>query len=249
MWLWQEQGPVCACGRPESEVPPQAVMLPAVLAVLVVAQCPIGMWGGPRAGAPSADWAREGAWLCWSLTPVAVLLPAGRCLGTEPGPALGLASSPVGSLLSSCCRGGSIPRGRELLCVWRDGLTPRSVAAAALSVFTLTAKGHVPPKGCTTGSCCSAFHLMCFRVKGKHGEWGGTGVCISHLSLTRAQETWAGAVPVTWGGLLGLVSLCLAAPSLGSAPRVSDRAERSPWLLWTAHLDAAAPAFTLPAAP
>ncbi|XP_026706779.1 palmitoyltransferase ZDHHC16 isoform X1 [Athene cunicularia] len=52
-------------------------------------------------------------------------------------------------------------------------------------------------------------------------------------------------VAVGWWGWYPHIQLLLA---LRSAPRLSGRAEGSHWLLWTAHLDAAAPALTLPAA-
>lgn len=48
------------------------------------------------------------------------------------------------------------------------------------------------------------------KPKGKCGEKSDESVCISHLSHTRA-----GAMPVTWNGLLGLGSSYPAHPNLG----------------------------------
>jgi len=56
------------------------------------------------------------------------------------------------------------------------------------------------------------------RDKGKRVTGGGPEVCVSHLSLPKVQETWAGAIPVAWAGLAGLVPLCPAAPGLGVCP-------------------------------
>lgn len=84
------------------------------------------------------------------------------------------------------------------------------------------------------------------RVQEKHGEGGGTAICISYLSFTKVQETWAEAMPAGWWVWCPCVQLL---PALGSAPCSSSGAEGSPCLLWTAHLDAAAPTLALPAAP
>lgn len=166
-------------------------------------------------GAPVPDWAQEGAWLCWSLIPVAVPLPAG--LGTARGPALGQAGClPCGlpaQWLPAVVGEETSLRGREVLYVWRGGLTPRPAAGCSiLSFTTLKTRGQVPPKGCT---CCSTSHLVYFRgnlLAESRGNVekgvGGTGVCVSHLFLM-GNLVRSHAHNLGWAGGSGLlVSSC-----------------------------------------
>lgn len=89
------------------KVTPRGVVLPVVLAVLVAAvpspwaQCPAGVWGGVRAGAPVP------AGVCWSLIAVAVPLSADRCLGTW-------GSCPVAGWLAPLWAACSAAAGEEL---------------------------------------------------------------------------------------------------------------------------------------
>lgn len=58
------------------------------------------------------------------------------------------------------------PDRRKVLCLWREGLTSTSASGCSvLSFTTLTTQGCVPPKGCTTGGCCSTLHLLSFKEK------------------------------------------------------------------------------------
>lgn len=63
------------------------------------------------------------------------------------------------------------------------------------------------------------------RVQGKHGEGGSSEVCISYISFTRVQETWAGAMLVAWWVRCPHVWLL---PALGSAPCLSGQT----WAEW-----------------
>lgn len=261
---------------------PPAMMLPVVLAVLAVAvpshphglSAPLGCGravGCVRAGAPVPDWAREGAWLCWSLIPVAVLLPAGRCLGAEGVvpcsrqhgqarclPCWLLAQQPPAVIgeEASLIRAGSLREGRAS---WVGRCSVFGDDPKTCCWLQHFVSDHTDSMGTgATQRLHSRKLLFCFvpdvfqrktlgRAKGKCGEGGGTGVCISHLPLAKVQDTWAGAMPVT-GGLLRLVSLCPAAPSLQISPTLIWQGRGEPLALWPAHPDAAAPAFTLPAA-
>lgn len=54
---------------------------------------------------------------------------------------------------------------------------------------------------------------------------------------------------MTWNGLLGMGSSYPADPNLGVNPMLLRQGGGEPWLLWAAHLDAAASALIFPAAP
>lgn len=70
------------------------------------------------------------------------------------------------------------------------------------------------------------------KPKGECGEKGDASICISHLSHTRA-----GAMLVTWNGLLGLGSSYPADPNLGVNPTILRHGWGEPCLFWEAHLE------------
>lgn len=206
-WTWQEQGPGCAWGRAKSKVPPCRDVACDLGCAGGCSPIPVGSvphWcvgravGRVRAEAPVPDWAREGAWLCWSLVPVAVPLSAGRCLGTEGGPALGQA--------------GCLPCGlpaQQLPAVVGEETSEGQGGALCL-------EGRADPKTCCWLQHFVSYHtdnmgmgatqrrhsrklLLHFapdvfqrkalgQVKRKRGEGGGTGVCRSHA----CDLGWAG---------------------------------------------------------
>lgn len=70
------------------------------------------------------------------------------------------------------------------------------------------------------------------KPKRNCGEKGDASICISHLSHTRA-----GAMLVTWNGLLGLGSSYPADPNLGVNATILRHGGGEPCLLWAAHLE------------
>lgn len=161
------------------------------------APCPAGTWGRPWQGEgwiPVPSWAGESC---------VALLKCHLC-----GCAAVFRQMPGDS---GSCSGGWLPPlwvprpraatfvGEEAslgetgsCCLWMKGLTSKHLLLAAGFCLLphMTTQGCVPPKGCTAGS------LLCFapaefqgkalcKPKGKCGEEGDAGICISHLSRTR----------------------------------------------------------------
>lgn len=188
----------------KSKVPhPSAVMLPVLLSVLVVAvpfpglRAPLARGDGHGQGEgwiPVPSWAGESCVAllkCHLCGCVAVFrqMPgdSGSCSGGwlpplwVPRPRAAAFVDEEASLgeTGSCC-------------LWMKGLTSKHLLLAAGFCLLphVTTQGCVPPRGCTAGS------LLCFapaefqgkalcKPKGKCGEEGDAGICISHLSPTR----------------------------------------------------------------
>lgn len=156
-----------------------------------------------------------------ALLPVAVPLSAGRCLGTEGCPALGQAGClpcglPAQQLLDVVGKETSL-RGREVLCVWRGGLTPRPAAIRSiLSLATLTTRGRVPLKGCTAGSCCSTLHLMCCRGKllaeSRRNMGKGVALAFAYPTSPLSRYRKPGQKPCLWAGGSGVVGSSCSQP-------------------------------------
>lgn len=185
---------------------------------------------------------------------MAVPLTAGRCLGQQgscPGAGCPPALWVPCSAAAGCCSQGELSedqggalclegRADPKTCCWLQHFfsyqTNNVGSGATQRQHSMKLLLHFAPV---------LLRKALGRVKGKLGEGGGSEVWISHLSLTRVQETWAGTMPMCWWIWCPCVQ---PLPALGSAPRSPGRAEGSRWLLCTAHLDAPAPALTLPAA-
>lgn len=209
------------------------------------------MWGRPWQGEgwiPLPGWAGESC--------VALLEPhlcafvvrqvpgdSGSCSGAGWLPPLWLPSPTAAGIVGE----EAFPGGRKVLCPWRKGLI------SVLFFNTLATQGWM----CATQG---KKLLLCFapaefqgkalgKPKGKCGEEGDASICISYLSCTRVYKVWAGDKPVTWNGLLGMGSSYPADPNLGVNPMLLRQGGGEPWLLWSAHLRAAASAPTFPAAP
>lgn len=126
---------------------------------------------------------------------MAVLLSSGKCLGTVDLALEQASCLPCGfpdQQLAAVVGEEASPGGRKVLCLWRKGLTSKHLLlAAVLSFTTLDNKGI-----CATQRLHGKKLLLCFapaefqrkalgKPKGKCGEDGDAGVCISHLSRTK----------------------------------------------------------------
>lgn len=157
-------------------------------------------------------WAREGAWLCWSLDPVAMPVSAGRCPGSEgscPVPKQRGQAGCLPTLWAACSaatschkqgnlfdqswqpQGGESQLGGEVLCIWR-GPQDLLLAAAFVSYHTdnmgTGATQRLHSRKLLFPFVPDVFQRKTLgRVKGKCGEGGGTGVL--HIPPPPYQRT------------------------------------------------------------